>query len=345
MIKINANITFLGLTKYCLFKRKLPYFFNLLSMKGIITHSMFSLFLLFSCSDSEVEKPIGDDDNGQIINKPFTEGSVEMGIFSNDIDLGGIINKIDFSENDVKRQYENLIEKDEEVKNIVDVIRRAGNQNPLVALAMTMNISECTYYLKNNEVLADVRGFGWNMHNYHNTSLDKGSIYLETLTKFDEIAKEDRVVYTSYRPSQNTGITAINTIDFSGFEREVQSEKRNILGYECSAIEYVPKFVDENTPLQLQKIIVYTSPLFSNTINFTHPFYLAENDGILRLDIYYLKNESPTLIMKPKNIKEHAISPKNLTSKIGAPVYSIDDMNWGFKSLAIMMSGWGMLEK
>jgi len=304
---------------------------------------MLSVFFLFSCSSSDKYK-LTDDNNDETINKPFTEGSVEMGIYSNDIDLGKIIGKIDFSRNDVKQQYENLIEQDAEVKAIFDVIKNSSNQNPLVAWALTMNISECTYYLKDAEVLANVRGFGWNMNNYHNTFQDKGSLYLETLAQTDKIAIEDRRIYTSYKPSENTGANSVNSIDFNDFHRQVQNKKENVLGYACNVIVYTPKVLDETLPMQLQKLVVYTSPLFSSTINFTHPFYLEENGGILRLDVYYLNSETPTLVMKPKYIKEHVVTTQNLTSKTATPIYSTDDMNWGFKALAIMMSGWGVLE-
>lgn len=311
-------------------------------MKKLIISSLVSVFLLFSCSSSDEIKPTND--NNIIINKPFTEGVVEMGIFSNDVDLGKIIGKIDFSREDVKQQHQYLLTNDAETKAIFEVMKNAGSQNPLVVWAMSMNISECTYFIKDKEVLGEALGFGWNMHNYHNTAEDKGSLYLETLTKIDDIAPEDQKIYSEFKPSENTGVNATNTIDFREFNRQVQNTKQNILGYECDVVVYTPKILDEDVPMQLQKITVYTSPLFNNTINFTHPFYLEENAGILRLDIYYLNNEEPTLVMKPKAIKEQVINQQDLTSKTATPIYSTDDMNWGFKALAIMMSGWGAIE-
>lgn len=312
-------------------------------MKKIIT-SIFitTIFLFYNCNSSDEIKPT--EDNHTVINKPFTEGIVEMGIFSKDVDLGKIIGKIDFSREDITQQYQDLLTNDAEARAIFEVVEDTSNQNPLVAWAMSMNISECTYFIKDKVVLGNVRGFGWNMHNYHNTAEDKGSIYLETVTQLDKIAEQDRKIYTEFKPSENAGANATNTIDFSEFNRQVEPKKQNVLGYECDVIIYTPKKVDNTMPMQLQKITVYTSSLFSNIINFTHPFYLEENAGILRLDIYYLNNEEPTLVMKPKAIKEQVINQQDLTSKIATPIYSADDMNWGFKALAIMMSGWGAIE-
>ncbi|MGB7526636.1 hypothetical protein [Sphingobacterium cellulitidis] len=284
------------------------------------------------------------DSNSEIINTPFTEGSVEMGIFSNDIDLGKLIGKIDFSKTNTKQQYEKLVGNDADAKAIIDLIATIGNQNPLAACAMTLNIAECAYNNKNDEVLGKVRGFGWTMDNYYNKSQDKASIYLEALAQTDKITEQDKKIYSTYKPSENKGSGAMNDVDFSQFNRESKSTKQNILGYECDVVVYTPKIKDENAPMQLQKLVVYISPLFNNVISFTHPFYLEEDQGILRLDVYYLNNETPTLVMKPREIKEIKLTVHDLTNRTTIPVYTQDDINWGFKALAIMMSGWGMLE-
>lgn len=312
-------------------------------MKKYSISSLLGVFFLLSCSSSDEIKPT--DDTPTVISKSFTEGIVEMGIFSQDVDLGKIIGKIDFSREDVKQQYEDLTRQDSDVKTVLEVIKSTADQNPLVSWAMLMNISECTYFIKDKVVLGNVRGFGWNMHNYHNTEEDKGSLYLETLSQFDEITAQDRKIYSEFKPSEHTGVNATNTMDFSEFNRQEQPTKKNVLGYACDVIVYTPKIVDDQVPMQLQKIVIYTSPLFSSTINFTHPFYLEEKDGILRLDIYYLNQEEPTLVMKPKTIQESVIKQQDLTSKTTTHIYSINDMNWGFKALAIMMSGWGAVDK
>lgn len=312
-------------------------------MRKYLSCTLIALAIILNGCDSSTDDKLPDE-SYQIISTPFTEGIVEMGIFSNEVDLGKLIGKIDFSRPDVKKQYEDLIQQDAEVKSIVEVINNIGNLNPMAAFAITMNIAECTYYVKNDIVLGKVQGFGWTMDNYHNKSQDIASLYLETIVQTDKIVEHDRKVYSSYNPSENAGVGAVNNIDFDQYNRAITKPKHNVLGYECDVIVYTPKTIDENAPIQLQKLVVYTSPLFSNTINFTHPFYLEENGGILQIDIYYSNSETPTLVMKPKKIKKQELSDQALISRISTPVYSTDDINWGFKSLAIMMSGWGVLE-
>lgn len=312
-------------------------------MKKIFTSlCLATSFLFYNCNSSEEVKPT--ENSEETINKPFKEGTIEMGIFSHEIDLGKLIGKIDFSKKNIKEQYIQLANQDTEVKAISDLITTLGNQNPLTAWAITLNIAECNYAIKNEEVLGKVRGFGWTMDNYYNKTKDQANIYLETVVQTDKIAEQDRKIYSSYKPLENNTVSSINKVDFSQFDRETQSGKENISGYLCDVVVYTPKIIDENAPMQLRKLIVYTSPLFNNAINFAHPFYLEENQGILRLDIFYLNNDQPTLVMKPKEIKETKITTNDLTTRIATPVYTQDNINWGFKALAIMMSGWGAME-
>lgn len=311
-------------------------------MKHTLLINLVSLLLFFSCSSSE-NSDLNQQDN-TLINRPFTQGIIEMGIFSHEVNLGKIIEKIDFSREDIAQQYQDLLTKDQQAKTIFEIIEKAGAQHPLVSMAMAMNISQCTYYIKESEVLGKARGFGWIMNNYHNGQQDKGSIYLETLTHIDQIPLEDRQIYTVFTPSQSASVNATNSIDLNEYNRQIRASKENILGYLCDVVEYTPKIQETAPGGLLQKIVVYTSPLMDKTINFTHPFYLEENGGILRLDIYYINQEQPTLVMKPITIKEQLINPEDLRSKTSTPIYGADNINWGFKALAIMLSGWGAIQ-
>jgi len=306
--------------------------------------SLFVLIALFfvGCDSSSetglIEEP------PVTVTKPFTQGSLEMGVFSKDVDLGKFVGKVDFSRPDVKKQFEELLASDPESKAIFEVVENVGKNNPLAAFALTLNIAECTYYIKDDVVLARAQGFGWHMDNYHNKAQDKGSIYHETVVQTDKIPDQDKQIYTLYKPSENAGAGASNDLDLSQFNRKMKWGKHNVLGYECDVIVYTPKTIIKDAPLQLQQLVVYTSPLFNNTMNFTHPFYLIEDGGILRLDIYYLDTKEPTIVMKPIEITERTLTGQELISRTASPVYTQDDLSWGFKALAIMMSGWRELE-
>lgn len=291
------------------------------------------------CSKDENAK-----EETEVKTERFEEGIVEMGIFSNDLDLGLLIQKVDFSKPDVKAQFDNLLKNDKDVKAIFELIENAGVQNPLAPLALTLNMAESTYYIKKDEVLGKVTGFGWTMDNYHNQGEDKGTLYYETLTKTTQIAEQDRKIYTNFKPSQNKFSGASNDVDFSQYNRSKLSTKEIVAGYACDVYVYTPKQNDPNAPAQLHKLIVYASPLFNKTINFTHPYYLEEEAGILRLDIFYADAKTPTLVMKPKLIDQRILDGSALKSRTATPAYTELSTEWAIKALGITMSGWAAVQ-
>lgn len=308
---------------------------------NIIKSSILITTLTFfaSCSKESDEDII----DGQIKTEHFVEGTIEMGIFSQGVDLSKLVGKVDFTQADPKAQYENLVKNDKEVQAIVNVINQISTKNPLAGLALTMNTTACTYYIKEDVVLGKVRGFGWEMDNFHDLGKDKGSLYHTTLTKSNEIAENDRKIYAQYVPSTNPGGGASNAIELSDYNRIALNKKEVIHGYLCDVTQLTPKTIDPDAPLNMYKVLVYTSPLFNKTINFAHPFYLGEENGILRIDLYYIDDKTPTLIMQPKSIIQRSVSSDELQSRTAQPAYLDLSPEWAFKALPIMMSGWAVL--
>lgn len=271
--------------------------------------------------------------------KPFTEGVIEMSIFTQGVNVGKLTRKIDYSKNNLEQQIAELMKTDKDAKTMFEAMQKASAKSPIAGLAMAFNISECTYYIKDDIVLGRATGLGWTMDNYHNQGKDEGSLYLETMAKGSRISKQDQKIYALYTPSQNRGRGAISDIDFAHFDRKPQDVKQDVSGYACDVITYAPRKTEPSAPMQVYKLIVYTSPSFNNTINYTHPFYLKEPDGILRIDIYLTDADTPTLIMQPTSIKARSITADELTSRTATPVYTVLEGPWVFKALAIMMSG------
>ncbi|WP_164108892.1 MULTISPECIES: hypothetical protein [Sphingobacterium] len=306
-----------------------------------IQNSLLIAIFIFctSCSKETHE----DDIDGEIKTEKFDQGTIEMGTFSQGVDLSKLVGKVDFSHTDPKSQYQTLLKNDKEVQAITNVVEQIAAQNPIAGLALSMNATACTYYIKGDVVLGKVKGLGWEMDNFHDQQQDKGSLYLETLTRTDEIAETDKKIYAQYTPSANPGAGASNAIELSNFNRVALNKQEIINGYLCDVTQLTPKTIDPDAPMNMRKLLVYTSPLFNKTINFTHPFYLQEENGILRLDIYFIDDKTPTLVMKPKNIEQRIVKNDELQSRTAQPIYTELSAEWAFKALPIMMSGWAVL--
>lgn len=307
---------------------------KILSASLIIVLSL----VCMSCkSDKDDAKP-----NEPVITEQFKEGIIEMGMFSGDIDFGEFIDQLDFSRADIKQQFINLTSSLPPNKNPLTLIENLQNSNPLAALGAILSISKCDYIIKNQVVLGKATGFGWQMDHYHNRQSDMANMYLETLVQTNQIAEEDKKLFARYTPSQDLGAGSRSELDLNNYERRIESKKINVSGYECDVVVYEIKNQgggegDIQNPLN--KLVVYTSSLFDKTINFTHPYYLPEEGGILRLDIYLEKKNTPTITMKPTSIKSRSVTDSELFTRIASPEYSISDVNFGFKSLSIIMSG------
>jgi len=288
------------------------------------------------------------DDIGIVTDIPFTEGIIEMGMYSHGIDIGHYIKNIDFSRGDAKEQMEALIAAAGPDENLLSHFQRLSEQNPLAGLVLMFNTVIADYHIKDEVVVGKSRGFGFIYDHLHDKQQDVGKIFMKTLVATEEIPEADRKIYVEYSPSEQEATSPNTSFDAELFDRQLLDEKENILGYACNVSVYTLKAgygtPDPENPLSvpmIRKLVVYTSPLFSETINFTHPFYMPEEGGILRVDMYLDNSDQPTLEMRPYKIIPQEISEAQLSVETAEPVYEMTDMSWGFKSLAIFMSGWG----
>lgn len=317
-----------------------------------LSHCFFIALLLFSACAKNDSPNLDEELPGD--QTPFTEGIVEMGMYSHGVDLGFFIKEIDFSRNDVPEQFMELAENNEEAQAFLALLQEYSSSNPFAALGLMMNGVVSTYYVKDDIVLGKARGFGYEFDNYHDAGNDVGKVFMRTLVQADEIAEEDRELSLTYVPSVDLGVGGAGTFSASMYNREISPTSAVVAGYACDVSTYTIKSQhipepDPNNPLPptpiAYKLVVYTSDAFNKTINFTHPFYLPEDGGILKIEVYYDSSEEPTLVMQPEDITARAITDAELEIEVKDPVYDYADAGAAWKMLAIMFSGWGTLEE
>jgi hypothetical protein len=306
------------------------------------------LSLAFFTAACSIDNQDDIDDIGNITTEAFTEGIVEMGMYSHGIDIGHYIKHIDFSRDDTKEQLEALIAEAGPENNLLSHFQRLSETNPLAGLMLMFNTVISDYHIKGEAVLGKSRGFGFIYDHFHDKQQDVGKIFMKTMVSSEAIPEADRQLYAEYAPSEQGAASPNTSFDADLFDRQVLDEKENILGYACNVSVYTLKAAygtpDPDNPLSfpmIQKLVVYTSPLFSETINFTHPFYMPEDGGILRVDIFLDSSDQATLEMRPYKIIPQDISEAQLRVETADPVYQMTDISWGFKALGIFMSGWG----
>lgn len=322
------------------------YPFSRSATKHLFRYFFIALLLFSACAKTDPLDP--DDQVGD--NTPFVEGTIEMGMYSQGVDLGFFIKQIDFSRDDVPEQFAELTENNEAAQAFLAMLQEYSIANPYAAFGLMLNSVICTYHIKGEVVLGKARGFGYQFDNYHDAKNDVGKVFMRTLVQTEEIAEENRELSLTYVPSVDLGVGS--SLDVSMYDREVLAKREVVEGYSCKVSTYTMKTQhipepDPNNPLPqmaiAHKLVVYTSDAFSKTINFTHPFYLPEDAGILKLEIYYDNGGEPTLVMQPEDITARALADAELQIETKDPVYNFTDLDVGWKMLAIMLSGWGAL--
>jgi len=313
------------------------------------TTAFLCITLLFFSACSKKEPVSPDDKPGDTT--PFSEGTIEMGMYSHGVDLGYFIKNIDFSRNDVRDQFADLTQNSEEGREFAALLQEYSNANPFAALGLITNSVIATYYIKGEVVLGKARGFGYLFDNYHDVAADEGQLFLRSLVQTDEIPEEDRELSVSYVPSTDLGVGNGGAIELSMYDRQ-RLPDQEVAGYACNVSTYTLKTEhipepDPGNPLPQSpvcyKLVVYTSEAFDKTINFTHPFYLPEDAGILKLEVFYDQGEEPTLVMQPEKITPRTITDAELQIEEVQPVYDFNNTAIGWKMLAILFSGWGAI--
>lgn len=249
------------------------------------------------------------------------------------VDISVLSEGIDYTKNNRAEQVAELYKKIPPA----DLARMQATlqKEPLLGMALMILPPKGTLYVKGNATLAHAKGVGYELYNYHNSDSDQGILYMGSLVMPSE------VITANYKPSQDLDslFSKDKLITSDAFAIERTGKTETVAGYPCTISVYTPKSPAQVKNYKLRKLIVYTSKDMPKGINFSHPYYLPEDHGVLRIDAYMTDEDQPTAIYQITAVKKTAVSDDQLQPKKSQPVYSLTDMQYGLKALAIMMGG------
>lgn len=283
--------------------------------------------------------------NGSLFAQSDFEGTLTTRVTMAGVDLSLVTEKIDYEKGNIQEQLETLY------KTIPaqDIARMQAmmDQNPMMGLAMVMTPPKATIHVKGKVALAKTRGLGYEIQHYHNEQSDEAFLHTVSLIQPGEAAT------AFYKPSQ--GYDALFTDDkritTDNFNVERSPKTADVAGYPCAVSTYTPKSLQSGTgsamgipSVQVHKLVVYTSKDLPKGINFSHPYYLPEDNGIMRIDIYLSNGAEPTMVYEMVSVNKPPISDGMLVPKKTEPLYELTDMNYGMKLLGIMMGGMAAMD-
>lgn len=273
------------------------------------------------------------------------EGTLTTRVTMAGVDLSRITEKIDYEKGDIQEQLATLY-KTIPAQDIAR-IQAMMEQNPMLGMAMVMTPPKATIHVKGKVAFVKTRGFGYEIQHYHNEQSDEAFLYTVSLIQSGE------AVTAVYKPSQ--GYEALfaddKRITADNFHVERSPKTADIAGYTCAISTYTPKSLQSGPgsamgipSVQVHKLEVYTSKDLPKGINFSHPYYLPEDNGIMRIDIYLTDGAEPTMVYEMVSVKKAPISDGMLVPKKTEPLYALTDMNYGMKLLGIMMGGMAAMD-
>ncbi|SEM49926.1 hypothetical protein SAMN05216436_10518 [bacterium A37T11] len=274
----------------------------------------------------------------------FSEGVLDTKVSMYGVDLSPLTDEANGTT--MKERMEVLKKKIPAAK--AEALKTKIESNPMMGLAMVLLPPRGTIYLKKDVVLGKIYGLGYYLEHYHNLQSDEGVIYMSSL---EEPLTE---ATASYQPSKGYEkvYSGNKMIHADQFNITKESGSVTVAGYPCQRSIYTAKNLNAEAPSSMagmttpivHKLVVYTSDKVSKSINFSHPYYLPEDHGILRIDAYYDESKEPSAVYEVTAVKPQTVTDELLAVKKSKPLYAIDDVTYGMKVMTIMFGGLSSLK-
>ena len=271
------------------------------------------------------------------------EGILTVGISMAGVDLSQLA-EVDY-QGDVQQQAKEIFEK--LPPQDMQKLQSTMEANPMLGMVFMMTPSKGTIYLKNGVAVVKSSGLGFKIEHYHNQQADEALLYTASLIE------PGQAVTAAYKPSadQDKLFTEDKRITPEAFNITRTDETVTVAGYTCAKAIYTPKSDEplaQSAPgmsaLQLRKLVLYTSNDVPKDINFSHPYYLPEGDGIMRIDLFFDDSDVPTMVYEIKSVEKTTVADSLLQIQKTEPLYSLSDMDYGMQVLGIMMGGMGAFQ-
>lgn len=265
---------------------------------------------------------------------PF-EGIIKTRVSVAGIDMARIIEKIDYQKGNVQEQLaaQYKLLPASSMSKLEDMMKK----NPMLGLVLAMTPPQATIYVKEKIAMVKSKGLGYELQHYHNEELDQAFLYTRSLLNTEAVT-------ASYQPSK--GYEQLFSQDkrpsLNNFTISRSTQTAQVAGLNCDIATYTAK-TGLKQPGTVSKLIVYTSKLMPKGINFSHPYYLPEANGIMRIDIYLDDSQTPTMCYEVTSIQKTTVAADMLQPKKSTPIYQLTDREYSLKLLAVMMGGMATL--
>lgn len=275
---------------------------------------------LISCAQNKKDSEVRSEETSNVdtkikANEPFKEGVIELDIYFPGNDLSELLKKTDPSKGNIKQQMEKAI-------STVDAqqqqrIQSSVQNNPIMAMQVILApLLQNRIFVKGDDVTAKCDGLTYHLENTLNAANNSGKIYVVSQSN------PKNAVTFNYDDEFFGNSTLQTKIDSELYDRVETEETKTIAGYVCKKMIYTLK--GNASPMSIVKLDVWTSKQMPQSLNFIHPYYLEEDYGIMKIDLYPKLESEPGLVYEFKKVTPTTVESADMSIKQSTPLYNAE---------------------
>lgn len=274
---------------------------------------------VWACSDSSSSGPDPDPPV-----EPFTEGQIDV-----EVSMPGhpalevfvdVFGQIDPEAGEMEEQLEIIIQNlSEEDRGALQEFEEAFESGegpeglaPFFAI-IYLPILEHVIYIREDEATAKFDALTYHGENRYNLSSESGQYYINS-----RWYPENRISYT-YIAEDLFDDFAQTAIDDEFYDIEQTGVTETIAGYTAAKRIYTVKNTDN--PAGPYRLEVWTSEEMTKSVNFSHPFYLEEEGGIMKIAAFLTPDESFPIVYEFVNVTSRSVSDAEMAIQQSEPFY------------------------
>ncbi|PZP49317.1 MAG: hypothetical protein DI598_08190 [Pseudopedobacter saltans] len=217
----------------------------------------------------------------------------------------------------------------------IDYLKKITKDNPEMGLSLILlPYLGNSINLKGEKTLGECKAITYELQNLWDQTENKGVNYIESTV--------DPSNNLSFTYDKSYKVDDPMTIGANNFDKVETSEHVKVLDFDTHKTVYKRKSsTSHKVPYKLE---VYTTPFISNAVNFSHPYYSDEKDGIVKINAYLTEGAAPMVYQLVKYDK-NKVTAAELTPKTSTKQYSTktetDKVTLGFNVLGIMLNTGG----
>ncbi|UYZ60330.1 hypothetical protein [Hymenobacter latericus] len=217
----------------------------------------------------------------------------------------------------------------------------AAQLNPALVMGAMMLPRKGTIYYRGQEARVSTDALTYHLENYFDGAKKAGTMLLAAQSG------AERVAYT-YNAATLTKTWQTIVVTEEDYALKTTTETSMVAGYPSQKTTYTLKpgaAPNPEAPGQMSQkpvaLDVWTSAQIPQMLNFAHPVYVKEKNGITKLVVYFDKERKQQMVYEFASVQTKPVTPQELQIKANTPLldYAKDEMQIGMKSLAIMLGG------